>query len=262
MKKLFLIVSLLLMLQARAQTSLKVLSYNIYHGELNYQPGKASLDSIAALIRKLQPDFVACQEVDSATGRVAKIYGQRIDLMQELAKKTGMYGYFGKAMDFDGGGYGEGLLTKNPVTASTVVLPNPSGGEPRALLYAHYTLPGGRVILLGGTHLCHEHEANKVAQVAAINKVMGSSAYPSVVCGDFNFTSGSRPYQLMAKAWFDAADVKGNPQNSFSYKKPAVRIDYAFLSKPHSWKVVDVQVIPVSYSDHMPVLFTLQLAAE
>mgnify|MGYP003492956095 FL=1 len=79
-------------LSSFSQVRIKVLTYNIFHGELAYEPGKPNLDSIAALIRRVQPDFVACQEVDSATGRSARLYGKRTDLIKELAAKTGMYG--------------------------------------------------------------------------------------------------------------------------------------------------------------------------
>src|SRR5687768_2570883 len=66
-----------------SQVSVTVLTYNIYHGELAYQPGKPNLDSVASLINRLQPDFVACQEVDSATGRSKLYYGKKTDYIRE-----------------------------------------------------------------------------------------------------------------------------------------------------------------------------------
>ena len=77
----------LLSFSSLSQTRIKVLTYNIYHGELPYSPGKPNLDSIAKLINQLQPDFVACQEVDSATGRSEVLYGKKTDLIKELAAK-------------------------------------------------------------------------------------------------------------------------------------------------------------------------------
>lgn len=242
-----------------SQTQIRILSYNIYHGELPYKKGQPNLDSVAQFIKGVQPDFVACQEVDSSTGRSTLYYGQKIDFIKELAAKTGMYGYFGKAMDYDGGGYGEGLLSSNPLHAKVVLLPNPAGGEPRSLIYAETTLKNGQKLTIGGTHLCHQFDENKAAQVTHINALFGNSLTPAIVCGDFNFESTEAPYPIMLKQWKDAAVIKGDPQNTFSSDKPGKRIDYAFVSKTATWKIVDVEVFPVNYSDHMPVLFVIEL---
>ncbi len=243
---------------AFSQTQVKFLSYNIYHGELPYTPGQPNLDSIARFIKMINPDFVALQEVDSATARSARFYGKRTDLVKELAAKTGMHGYFGKAMNYDGGGYGEGLLSKNELAAKTVILPTPAGGEPRSLIYAT-TTHNGQKLSIGGTHLCHQYTENRVAQAESISKLFTGLSAPAVVGGDYNFESTEASYQVMMKNWSDAAVLKGNPQNTYSVKKPEKRIDYAFLSKNSGWKVIDIKIFPVDYSDHLPVLFILEL---
>src|SRR5690606_7974941 len=121
------LLALLIFSICEAQTRVTILSYNIYHGELAYEKGKPNLDSVAALINKYRPDFVALQEVDSATGRSARIYGERTDYVKELAARTGMLGYFGKAMDYDSGGYGEALLSRRPLNIEVANLPTPAG---------------------------------------------------------------------------------------------------------------------------------------
>ena len=85
MKVFYSLILLLLSFSALSQTRIKVLTYNIYHGELATSQGKPSLDSIAKLINQVQPDFVALQEVDSMTGRSERLYGKRTDLVKELA---------------------------------------------------------------------------------------------------------------------------------------------------------------------------------
>ncbi|MEP7377581.1 MAG: endonuclease/exonuclease/phosphatase family protein [Chitinophagaceae bacterium] len=242
-----------------SQARIKVLSYNIFHGELVYEKGKPNLDSIASLINKLQPDFVFCQEVDSATGRSAGLYGKKTDFIKELAAKTGMQGYFGKAMDYDSGGYGEGMLSRNPVHANVTVLPSPAGGEPRSLIYANVRLMNGQNVIIGGTHLCHEFEQNRLAQVENINNIYRNLLVPSIVCGDFNFESNQPPYQVMLQYWKDAATLRMKPPNTFSSKDPSKRIDYAFVTKRGNWRLVNAETFPVTYSDHLPVLFTLEL---
>ena len=235
------------------------MTYNIYHGELPYSPGKPNLDSVAQFINKLQPDFVACQEVDSATGRSQVLYGKKTDLIKELAAKTNMLGYFGKAMDYDGGAYGEGILSRTPLKVNVAVLPTPAGGEPRSLIYANTRLANGQNIIFGGTHLCHQSDSNRLAQVENIDQLYKNLLVPSIVCGDFNFENTEAPYKFMMKYWRDAAEIRTIPPNTFSAEKPTKRIDYLFVTKRGNWKIINAETFPVKYSDHLPVLFTLEL---
>jgi endonuclease/exonuclease/phosphatase family metal-dependent hydrolase len=259
MKFYFSVTLLLIGFISYSQTRITVLTYNIFHGELAYEPGKPNLDSVAAFINKIQPDFVTCQEVDSATGRSALYYGKKTDYIKELSAKTNMHGYFGKAMDYDSGGYGEGLLSRHPLKAQVAILPNPAGGEPRSLIYADTRLSNGQNIIIGGTHLCHQFEENRVAQVKTIDSLYRSLLFPSIVCGDFNFQSADPPYQLMQSYWRDAYGERKNPANTHSAKNPDKRIDYVFVTKRGNWKIINTEVFPVTHSDHMPVLVTLEL---
>ena len=260
MRLIFLILSIASTLAAGAQTRITVLSYNIFHGELAYEKGKPNLDSVAALISRIQPDFVVLQEVDSATARLERLYGERIDYVKVLSEETGMVGYFGKAMDYDSGGYGEALLSKRPLNAEVAILPSPAGGEPRSLIYANTRLSNGQNIIIGGTHLCHQFEVNRVAQVKYIDSIYRSLLVPSIVGGDFNFESTESSYDVMKTYWKDAgAAVRKSPAPTFSAKDPKKRIDYIFFTRRGNWKIVRSETIPVTYSDHLPIVFTFEL---
>ena len=259
MKVFYSLILLLLSFSALSQTRIKVLTYNIFHGELAYNPGKPSLDSIAKLINQIQPDFVALQEVDSLTGRSERLYGKRIDQVKELAARTKMHGYFGKALEFEGGSYGEGILSKTSLNVSTLSLPIPAGGEPRTLIYANTRLANGQNIIFGGTHLCHQSDSNRAAQVESIDQLYRSLLVPSIVCGDFNFENTEAPYKKMMNYWRDAAEIRNIPPNTFSSDNPTRRIDYLFVTKRGNWKLINAETIPVKYSDHLPVLYTLEL---
>ena len=259
MKTKLLVLFVLASMHAMAQTKIRVLTYNIYHGEQAFKAGQPNIDSVAALINRLHPDFAAFQEVDSATGRSAKIYGHRINFIEELAKRTGMQGYFGKAMDYDGGGYGDGVLSRQPCKATVVPLAAPSGGEPRVLVYVQADLPGGKQVIFGGTHLCYQYNDNRMAQVGQITGLFKNGPLPAIICGDFNTNPTGEAYRQMLQQWQDAAVVYGAPHNTFSSDKPRYRIDYAFLSKNKQWKVTRVEVLPYHFSDHMPVLVEMEL---
>lgn len=246
-------------LQSSAQ-EIKVMTYNIFHGEQRYSPGKSNLKLVAEVINQYKPDFVALQEVDSMTTRSATIHeGTPKDLVKELAEMTGMYGFFGKAIDYSYGGYGEGLLSRFPAKSYKYSLPIPMGGEGRTLLTIKHTFPNGKQIIFAGTHLCHQYDTNRFEQAVAICDIFRDEEQPVIMGGDFNFRPDSEPYKVIVQCFKDAAVMKGNPENTISYENPRSRIDYIFVSGKSTWKIKDVEVIHTSASDHMPVLVTLEL---
>ncbi len=245
-----------------AQQEFKVMTYNIYHGENPTEPGTSNLEDIADLIQKIQPDLVALQEVDSLTGRSASLNnGVPQNLVEELAQMTGMHGYFGKAIDYDGGGYGEGILSREPVQIRKVMLPIPNGGEDRAMLIAETTMSNGETFLFAGTHLCHQFPENRLAQAEKINEVFEEIDQPSILVGDLNFVPDSKPYQTIENVWVDIAKNSGTVEPTISFENPTRRIDYIFgLKKSFSqFEIVDINVLNVGFSDHMPIVATIRV---
>ena len=231
----------------------KVLTYNIYHGE---DANKGSnLDAVAGIINSLKPDLVALQEVDNKTRRAKKL-----DLTAELSKRTGMQGIFGKAMDYDGGGYGEAVLSRHPIIdTKNNPLPHTAKAEPRAALEVHIELPSGAKMAFVGTHLDHQQDqSNRMMQAERIMELYENYDLPLVLAGDLNATPGSDPINLLPRQWSDAAE--DNPQPTFPSVKPARRIDYIMYKPKDMWKVVEVRVIDEKVaSDHCPVFAVLEL---
>ena len=60
---------------------IRVLTYNIYHGET--MRGDFNLDTIAGVIKSVNPDLVALQEVDFRINRA-----KNMDLAMELGQRT------------------------------------------------------------------------------------------------------------------------------------------------------------------------------
>ena len=67
------------------------------------------------MINSVRPDLVALQEVDQNTTRTLKV-----DQAAELARLTGLHFAYGKAMDYEGGGYGQAILSRYPIRHSEV----------------------------------------------------------------------------------------------------------------------------------------------
>ena len=87
---------------------------------------------IADVINHIHPEVVALQELDSMTHRSGQKY-----VLGEIAGRTQMHAYFAPAIDYDGGKYGIGLLTKEiPVSLKTMTLPGRE--EARTLIMAEF----------------------------------------------------------------------------------------------------------------------------
>ena len=84
------------------------MSYNVHHGEGS--DGRIDLERIAAVIKEEKADLVALQEVDRGVLRSGKR-----DLPAELAKLTGMSVFFENNFGYQGGEYGNAILTRLPV---------------------------------------------------------------------------------------------------------------------------------------------------
>ena len=87
----------------------------------------------AAVINKVCPDVVAVQEIDSVTGRSG---GK--DVLREIAGLTLMHHMYAPAIDYDGGKYGIGMLSKEkPLGYLLLYAPFADRGRPDAFLAGH-----------------------------------------------------------------------------------------------------------------------------
>jgi len=236
---------------------IKVLSFNILHGATT--KGDFDLDAIAKVIINANPDFVALQEVDFKTNRALKY-----DLVTELGWRVKMAGIFGKAMDYDGGEYGEGVLSKYTfIQTRNVALPFTPGNEPRAALEIITILPSGDTIAFIGTHLDHlENEKDRVAQVNKINQEFSLNKYPTILAGDLNAIPGSTPINILEEIWSSSYN-REKPKPTFPSDNPIKKIDYVLFYPKTHWKVHKTEVIQDSIaSDHCAYLVTIELIKE
>lgn len=232
----------------------KVLSFNIYHGATT--KGDFDLDVIAKVIIDADPDLVALQEVDFKTNRAKKY-----DLATELGLRTEMAPIFGKAIDFDSGEYGEGVLSKYTfLKTRNIVLPFTPPNEQRAALEVIVVLPSQDTIAFVGTHLDHlKDEKDRVAQAEKINQVFALNKYPTILAGDLNAQPGSTPIRILEEKWSSSYN-KENPTPTFPSDKPKIKIDYIMTYPKNKWKVIQTEVIQDSIaSDHCAYLVTLEL---
>jgi endonuclease/exonuclease/phosphatase family metal-dependent hydrolase len=236
---------------------IKVLTFNILHGATT--KGDFDLDAIARVIIDTDPDLVALQEVDYKTNR-----SKKYDLVTELGWRTKLAPIFGRAMYYDDGEYGEGILSKYSFIATrNVALPFTTGNEPRAALEILTIIPSGDTIAFVGTHLDHlRDEKDRIAQVKKINEVFSKNKYPTILAGDLNAVPGSTPIDILEEIWLPSYNIE-NPDPTFPSKEPRVKIDYVMFKPNADWKVIDSRVIqdPIA-SDHCGYLVTLELVKD
>ena len=239
---------------------LTVMTYNIHHGEGTDK--RLDLARIAEVIRKCEPDFVALQEVDAGTKRTNGVMQA-----EELGRLTKMYHAYGPAMHYDGGRYGNAILSRHPIElAGTLALPHRPGDrrEPRAALMTECRL-ANETIVFTSTHLDHTREpSDRLEQAKRIaEKAVGDGrGVPAILAGDFNCEPASAPMQALARGWTvvsnDAANTPTAPADA-----PRVKIDHVLVRPGARWRVMEAKVIdePVA-SDHRPVVVRLELRSD
>jgi len=222
-----------------------VLTFNIFHGATTQ--GDYDLDRIAQVIRDAEPDLVALQEVDYRTHRA-----KNMDLAMELGYRTGLIPLFGRAMKFDGGEYGNAVLSRWSLIQTRIIpLPFRTGHEPRVAVEVMTVMPAGDTLVFVSTHLDYlSQDSVRMMQVNHLVREMESYPYPMVLAGDFNDIPGSRTIQTLQKIW-SPAYAPDQPAFTFPSNCPDRKIDYIMTCPNDGWEVINRQVIQDSVaSDH------------
>ena len=226
-----------------------VLCYNIHHGE--GEDLRVDLERIANVIKSVSPDLVALQEVDSVTVRTGGV-----DQASELARLTGLKAFFGRTIDFQGGKYGNAILSKLPVQGvRNYPLP---GREPRAVLTVE-AVAEGTPFLFMGTHFDNAIAANRLISADSINRIVNAQpTKPAILAGDLNENPYGATLAKLREVWREAE--MGDSLYTFPVNVPTRQIDYLLYKSQVRWKLVDVRVLDEKVaSDHRPILAVLEL---
>lgn len=244
---------ILLMLAAcNAQTEpeqLVVLTYNIHHGE--GMDGRIDLQRIGRVIRAAGPDLVALQEVDSLTGRSGGV-----DQAATLAALTGMYVVYGPAFAFDGGKYGNAMLTKwKPEAVACIALP----GEPRSLLKVQISPPEiAEPLYFYATHLDTDSLPRRAALPLIAQALPEDPLALCLLAGDINAVLGSPTLETLQNDWTllqGKAELPTVPVDT-----PRRQIDFVLVRPATRWAVVSATVPEESIaSDHRPLRLVLEM---
>lgn len=231
--------------------TLKLMTYNIRFGELS------DMKTMAEYISSEQPDVAALQECDWNTHRGNAPHQNGVRFLNELSYHTGMFGIYAKAIDFSGGYYGIGLLSRYPVLRyERVLLPNDGQSEQRVMLVADIELPGGEVITFVNTHLEVKTAQIRLEQINFINGYLKECPNRLFLAGDMNASPDSNEIRLLGEEWQSLTDQ----DFTFHSSDPKVKLDYIYVKTGHNVELLSTDVREnVSLSDHFPVVSTVIL---
>lgn len=228
---------------ARESNTLRIMNYNIRNGKglddvTNYQ-------RTADVINKVRPTVVALQEVDSVTGRSGQT-----DVLRVLGEKTLMYPTYAPAIDYDGGKYGIGILSKEkPLGSRSLSLPGRE--EKRALLIVEF-----ETYIYCCTHFSLTNE-DRLSSLDIIRKEAVKANKPLFIAGDLNAHPDSEVIKELQNDFVILSNIK---QPTFPADEPTETIDYiaayakdtTAFTRLSSW-VVDEPTA----SDHRPLVADL-----
>ncbi len=241
----------------------KFMSYNIRN--CKGMDNSLDIERVAAVIKKQMPTIVAIQEADSVTNRYEGRY-----ILGDLAQKCNMNAVYAPAINFGGGKYGIGILSKEkPLSIKQVALPGRE--EARTLLVAEF----GKYIFCC-THLSLTEE-DRMASVEIINKTLNefaakSPGKPILLAGDFNAKPDS---EFIAKLRENHTLLSNPEVRTFPAGKPDRTLDYITLyngtQKESGNGILHVPAVKNVFlynnkvveaaieSDHRPVICTLYI---
>jgi len=234
-----------------APLRLRVLCYNIHHAA--GVDGKLDVPRIARVIQSVQPDLVALQEVDRNTTRTGKV-----DQAAELARLTRMNHVFGANIAFQGGQYGNAILSRYPITEHrNHLLPNVDAGEQRGVLAATIQMSKDRSLRLLATHFDHRRpDAERLASAKFVNKLaVKRSGMPAIFAGDLNDVPDSRSLQEIDGVWTRTNARMIMP--TIPVGKPARQIDYIFVRPKARWTLVETRVLDEAVASDHRAIFTI-----
>ena len=229
------------------RNTLRFMSYNIRNGR--GMDEVTDLGRIAEAIRKVAPDVVAVQEVDSVTGRSGGI-----DVLRTLGERTLMFPTYAPAIDFDGGKYGVGMLSKEkPVSYRYIALPGRE--EERVLLWVEFE----RYIFCC-THLSLTPE-DRMLSLPILRREAASAHKPLFIAGDWNATAHSPFITEISKDF----QLLSNPkQATFPASTPDSCLDYiaGYVKNGQPFTRLSAWVPEEAVaSDHRPVVTEVRLKA-
>ncbi len=235
-----------------------IMTYNIHHGNPPESDDVINLDAFADIIRESGAQLIAVQELDSVADRSGKQFQ-----LEYLAQKLEMNFHFFRAIPFQDGSYGQGILSSFPISESqTIVLPKDTSltSEDRVMGLAKVVLPNQQIVYFASTHWDYLSERNRILQSKKIIETIKQLKYPLILAGDLNTKTESESMNILREV-FTEASTKFEP--TIPNINPNRKIDHILYTNKEGFKLLNEDVInnkqSQKASDHLPFWVDLLL---
>jgi endonuclease/exonuclease/phosphatase family metal-dependent hydrolase len=242
----------------------RILTYNVHRCVGTDR--RLDVDRIAAVIAEHEPDVVCLQELDVGRARTGGV-----DQAHAIAERLEMTFRFNAAMKIEEELYGDAILTLRPerlVRAAALPYIRAPRNEPRGALWVEVDFDGVAVQVMN-THfglIPMEQRMQAASLVGPTWLGHPDCAGPKILVGDFNATTGTRPYQRLTARLRDAQRCLplARTVKTFPSGFPAIRIDHCFVSPEIRVTGVSAPMHPLARvaSDHLPLVIDFEIDAD
>src|SRR5690606_35121803 len=210
--------------------TLRVMTYNV-HSCVGLD-GVHSVERIARVIARENPDVVALQELDVNRHRTGSQ-----DQAELIARFLEMDYQFHPSIHLEEEKYGDAILSRHPLTlVRAAELPGVPGQvrEPRGALWVTVDI-GGVPLQIINTHLgLSLRERHLQVEELLSNRWLAhpDCVGPVILCGDFNAMASSMLYRQLCNRLNDVQTrAQGHrPRGTYYSRVPAARIDHIFIN--------------------------------
>lgn len=232
---------------SREKGVMRVMSYNVRN--CRGLDDQTDYKRIAKIISQADPDVISIQELDSVTTRNNGLFA-----LGELAKLTRMHLVYAPAIDYQGGKYGIGILSKEkPLHTRTYSLPGRE--ERRALLVVEF-----EKYLFCATHFTLTDE-DQIASIPILLNALKGVTKPVFLAGDMN----SEYFSATQRALREHFQMLNDPaKNTFPANAPDCCIDYIYALKSNAttFSVIRNEVLEEKVaSDHRPLFTDIRMTS-
>ncbi len=249
----------------KAHEKLRVMSYNVH--SCTGIDGILSVERIARIIAKADPDVVALQELD--VGR--KVKG--VDQAAAIARELEMHFHFHSVCGSELQCFGNAILSRYPMKVIRAEhLPRLGKSEfleSRGVLWVEIDFFGKNVHIVN-THLSIwgpelKIQLQKLLSTDVLgNKELGKNV---ILCGDFNTTPGSKFYRLLMSHFKEPSFPKNSGRlahNTWISTWPIRRLDHILMKGSLEGKMIALPRTRLECrgSDHLPIAVDFEFKGE
>lgn len=235
--------------------SLRVMTYNV-HGCVGMD-GHLSIERLARLIERYDPDVVALQELDVNRARSGSV-----DQAHALAHALEMDLHFHPVLRVEEEQYGDAILSRLPMRlVKAGPLPTPARAEPRGALWVEVDVDGTPVNILNTHFGLGRGERFAQAEAFLGDAWLGHPrCTPAIACGDFNSMPRSQVYRKLTANLRDSCRHGGNGNLRGTFMG-LWHLDYILVSDHFDVHEVNIPCSSAARaaSDHLPVVADLRI---